>query len=79
MSETENAIWTLVLSVILIASLLQEAVLVTVVSCFMLPYVKFDAWRTFEERKRWNKFYFVSYLTLGVAYILMYVYFGALT
>ena len=79
MSETENAIWTLVLSVILIASLLQEAVLVTVVSCFMLSYVKFDAWRTFEERKRWNKFYFVSYLTLGVAYILMYVYFGALT
>ncbi len=79
MSETENAIWTLVLSVILIASLVQEAVLVTVVSCFMLSYVKFDAWRTFEERKRWNKFYFVSYLTLGVAYILMYVYFGALT
>ena len=79
MSETENVIWTLVLSVILIASLLQEAVLVTVVSCFMLSYVKFDAWRTFEERKRWNKFYFVSYLTLGVAYILMYVYFGALT
>lgn len=79
MSETENAIWTLILSVILIASLVQEAVLVTVVSCFMLSYVKFDAWRTFEERKRWNKFYFVSYLTLGVAYILMYVYFGALT
>jgi hypothetical protein len=79
MSETENAIWSLVLSVMLIASLIQEAVPVTVVTCFMLSYIKFDAWRTLEERKRWNKFYFVSYLTLGVAYILMYVYFGALT
>jgi len=79
MNETENAVWSLILSALLIVSLIQEAVAVTVVACFMLSYVKFDAWRTFEERKRWNKFYFVSYLTLGVAYILMYVYFGALT
>ena len=79
MNETENAVWSLVLSAILIISLLQEMTPVIVGACFLLSYVKYDAWKTFEQRKRWNKFYFVSYLTLGVAYILMYVYFGALT
>ena len=79
MSETQHAVWSLLLSTVLIISLLQEIIPATVGACFLLSYLKYHAWKIFEERKRWNKFYFVSYLTLGVAYILMYVYFGALT
>jgi len=78
MSKTEDAIWSIVIVTILFISLINEIEVVTVIGCFMMAFIKHTVWKEHEDRKRLNLFYWVSYLGIGIGYMLIYVYFGAI-
>tara|TARA_R110000824_G_scaffold185997_13_gene367125 strand:- start:1020 stop:1259 length:240 start_codon:yes stop_codon:yes gene_type:complete len=78
MSKTEDAIFSIIVVILLLISLTNKLDIITIIACFMMAFIKYTAWKCHEDRKRLNFFYWVSYLGIGSGYILIYAYFGAI-
>tara|TARA_Y100000593_G_scaffold32360_2_gene63755 strand:- start:1507 stop:1779 length:273 start_codon:yes stop_codon:yes gene_type:complete len=79
-SEFEEAIWSLVLSILLIVSIIQGLLHVTIIACFLMSFLKFNIWRSRwpEKNDRRALFYSIAYLLCGVTYLVMLLYYGVL-
>ena len=79
-SQFEEAIWSITLSIVLILSLVQELLNVTIIACFLLSFLKFSVWRSRlpEKNDRKALFYAIAYVLCGVTYLVMLLYYGVL-
>jgi|TARA_R110000824_G_scaffold97920_4_gene233695 hypothetical protein len=79
-SKMEDAIWSVLLSIILVVSIIQEVFNVTIIACYLMALLKFNVWRSRwpEENDRRSLFYAIAYVLCGTTYLVMLLHYGVL-
>ena len=74
-TPTQDALWTLVLTFILMIALLQGFLLGITLNCFLIAFFKFSVWRSKypQEHDRRAMFFALAYVFVGLAYTYMMV------